>query len=661
MDQLIQFSVSGLVLGCIYAIAASGLVLTYTTTGVFNFAHGAVAGLCAFAYWWLTVDQGLPIVLAIVLVVAVIGPVLGVVLERVVFRQFQQASVETTLVVTIALTLFFLGLTNQLFDPREGRQLPLLLGDRTIELGPILLTWDEVLTAILAAAVAGFLRFFLFQTRIGTTMRAVVDDPSLAELAGAKAVAVARASWALGFGLAGLSGILFASGRALAALVLAFFVLNAYAGAMVGRLQSLALTFAGALGLGLLEGLTNVRYLYPPFLDDSTFWNRFRLAIPAIFLLVAMLALPATRLRSGARAGRDDPAVPNLRTSIIAGAGFVAFVALLTEVLTEQRVIDFNRGLVFSVAVLALTLVTGYGGQISLAPFLFMAVGAVVMANVGAGNSPFGLIVAGVVCAPLGVAVALPALRLQGLYLALATFAFALAGRDLIVGDDRMLGRNPKTVGRPDFGIFDTTSDQAFSIFLAAVFAVIAIGLLAFKRSKYGRAIVAQRDSEIAIATLGLDIRLPKMALFAASAAISGVAGALLGGYSTVVADINFDPINNLVIFLYAFVGGVTSISGAFLAGLLYAALTVLQSENPSLGGVVFAAIGAAAVALGRQPNGIAGLLIDQGKRVRRRWAATSPVPANPPTAASTPAPPPSPPSSGASRPDVLAGEGTSA
>src|SRR5690349_20047855 len=123
-DQLLQYGFSGFVVGCIYAIAASGLVLTYTTTGVFNFAHGAIGGLCAFVYWWLTVEHDLPPLLGLVVVVLGLAPFIGVSLERLVFRRFTGAPVETKLVVSMALTLFTLGLTNQLFDVVVARRLP---------------------------------------------------------------------------------------------------------------------------------------------------------------------------------------------------------------------------------------------------------------------------------------------------------------------------------------------------------------------------------------------------------------------------------------------------------------------------------------------------------------------------------------------------------
>lgn len=622
LEQIIQFTIGGVVIGCVYAIAASGLVLTYTTTGVFNFAHGAVGGLSAFVYWWVTVHFGLPPIVGVPIVVLVFATGFGALLERVVFRNFRSASIETTLVVTVALTLFVLGLSQQLFDPLTPRALPPLLGDGTIELVGVRISYDEVLALVLAGAVAMFLRALLFGTRLGTNMRAVVDDPQLAQLSGAQPARIASASWMLGSALAGLSGILFASGQPLNAIVLTFLVLNAYAAAMAGRLKSLPATFVGAIGLGVVQELTNID-AYRSLIDiipgvEQEFGNRLRLAIPALFLFVAMLVFKQGRLRSDRVASQNHPKVPSLRTSIRWAVGFIALVAAIQLVLPEARYLDVNRGLVFAIVMLSLVLATGFGGQINLAVYVFMALGATTMGSLFGGTSPLGLLLAMLVPVPIAILVALPTLRLQGLYLALATFAFALAARELILGDRRILGTSPQLVGRPRLGPLDSASDGAFMILLAAVFAVVGIGLLSLRRSSFGRRITAIRDSEPACATLGLDVRGAKLVVFGGSAAIAGLGGALFGGLNTVVTDVNFEPIFNLQVFLFAVVGGVTTISGALIGGLLFAALAALQTEQPALGGLVFACIGGAAIALGKQPNGLAGMLFERLGALRR-------------------------------------------
>src|SRR5207302_11303029 len=127
MTELLQFTLFGLMLGCIYAIAEMGLVLTYTVTGVFNFAHGAVGMLAAFVYFQLRVRADMPTALAAALVVLVFAPLAGLVIERL-MRRFRGADYATSLVVTIALTVGLLGLATRVFDPRVGRFVPYLFG-----------------------------------------------------------------------------------------------------------------------------------------------------------------------------------------------------------------------------------------------------------------------------------------------------------------------------------------------------------------------------------------------------------------------------------------------------------------------------------------------------------------------------------------------------
>jgi branched-chain amino acid transport system permease protein len=123
---------------------------------------------------------------------------------------------------------------------------------------------------------------------------------------------------------------------------------------------------------------------------------------------------------------------------------------------------------------------------------------------------------------------------------------------------------------------------------------------------------------------------------FALSGFIAGCAGALYGGMSGAVQGTSFDPIHSLVVLLFAYVGGVTSVLGALFAGLLFALLEYTQTNVKEAGGVVFMAVGAAAVGLGRQPNGIAGVVLDIANGLRRpapagaRPAAASPPPIEP-------------------------------
>ncbi|HVV38189.1 MAG TPA: ABC transporter permease [Acidimicrobiales bacterium] len=619
MTELLQFTLFGLILGCIYAIAAMGLVLTYTVTGVFNFAHGAVGMLAAFGFYELHVNDGWPTPLAIVAVVFVGAPLAGVVVERL-LRRFQGADYATSLVVTIALTVGLLGIALRAFDPGEARLSPYLFGNHRIVIASVPITYDRIAQVVIAIAVAIGLRVLLFNTPIGARMRAVVDDRELASLDGVRSLFVARFSWMIGFMLAALGGVLFAGGQNLSAIALTLLVLNAYGAAMIGRLTSFPMTIVGALALGLIQELTNVSWLYP----DQAFFLRLRLAIPGLFLIVAVLLVPSFRLSVGRIVGRDEPAVPTLRKSLLSAVALVVFVAVFVNAIPAEQRRHVVGALVIATIALSLVALTGLSGQVSLTQYLFVGLGAFVTGSISHGHSLTGMLLGGLLCAVVGALVALPAVRLRGLHLALSTFGVALVGRELILGDERILGQGGLGVGRPSIFGINLGSDAAFAIWCAVIFAVFAVLIGVLRRSWFGRRLTAIRDSELAAASLGLGVRTTKVAVFAFSAFIAGCAGALFGGWQGAAQGLQFDPINSLVIVLFAYVGGITTVAGALVAGALFALLNYAEATFPSIGGVVFIGVAAAAITLGRQPNGLAGIGLDAVRQIKRRLPRTA-------------------------------------
>ena len=124
MDQFFQLTVVGLVVGCVYALAATGLVVTYTTSGIFNFAHGAVAAVAAFAYWDLAVSHGWPHWLAALVIVLVLAPAFGALVERFAMRRLGSARLEVQLAVTVGLLLLLIGVANAVWDPSRPYTVP---------------------------------------------------------------------------------------------------------------------------------------------------------------------------------------------------------------------------------------------------------------------------------------------------------------------------------------------------------------------------------------------------------------------------------------------------------------------------------------------------------------------------------------------------------
>jgi branched-chain amino acid transport system permease protein len=622
LERFTQVTLVGISAGSVLALSASGLVLTYTTTGVFNFAHGAVGMVAAFLYYELDTEVGLPVPVALAIVLLGVAPAMGLVLERI-MRSFRGAPPGTTLTVTIAITILLIGIIQYVFaaEGAEQRTAPYLFGDRFVTIAGARLRWDAVAYAVVAVLAAIGLRYLLKITRTGVAMRAVVDNPDLAALTGAPPITIARTSWILGSFLAALAGVLYAPTVApLEPVNLTFFVLAAYGAAVFGRLRSLPLTFLGAIILGLIQGYA------PSSFPRTELWNHLQVGVPGVFLFLVLMALPEAKLTVGRLVGRDVPPVPGLRTSVVRAAVFVPVVWLLATI-AGDAILDLNRALIYGTLILSLVLLTGYSGQISLAQYVFYGLGAFAMGKVAGGDSILGMGAAAAIAVPLGVVIAVPALRLQGLYLALVTFALAQVSEAVIFQDTRIYGKGGITVGRLELLGIDFRSDEAFAVLCAIVFALVAIGVLALRRGAFGRRLSAMRDSQAACATLGLDVRRTKLAVFALSSAIAGLAGALHGGLGFTASQLEFAPLYNVLLFLFAFVGGITTVTGALVGGVLFAALPYVQSEYPEYAGLVFAVIAVTALALGKQPNGMAGLVYawtGRGRRVAR--PATDPA-----------------------------------
>src|SRR6266498_3651441 len=112
MHDLLGFTIVGIVTGAIYAVAASGIVVTYTTSGIFNFAHGAIGMFMAFMYWELRVHRHWPAPLALVVVLFVLSPIFGAVIERILMRRLYAAPMRVAIVTTLALYLFLIGVAS---------------------------------------------------------------------------------------------------------------------------------------------------------------------------------------------------------------------------------------------------------------------------------------------------------------------------------------------------------------------------------------------------------------------------------------------------------------------------------------------------------------------------------------------------------------------
>ncbi|MCA1727011.1 MAG: ABC transporter permease [Actinobacteria bacterium] len=613
MEVFITFTVFGLATGAVYAVAASGLVVTYVTSGIFNIAHGAIGMFSAFLFWQLHAAWNWPTLWAFLAVILVLAPLMGAVIERVLIRNLRGATIAQSLVVTVGLMVLLLGLAQSVWPPGASRTVVGLFTPKGIHLGEVFVSGHQLFTMAAGIGVAIFIYVFLNRTRVGVAMRAVVDDRNLASLTGARPDRVSQLSWAIGSSLAGLSGILLAPILSLNVITLTLLIVNAFAAAMMGRLKSLPLTFAGALALGLIENYA-IGYL-----RLSGWLAGLQPALPTIFLFLMLLLLPESRLRAGRLVGAVTPPVPSGRRALTGAVALVAAMWGITLFLGVGDVSSVAQGLGLAIIMLSLVLLTGYGGQVSLGQMTFAGVGAYVMAKVGGGESIVGYLVAAIVAGGLGAVVALPSLRLQGLYLALWTMAFALLVEKVFF--DKVLGLSSIPIRRLEVFGMSFASDRAYVVLLAAMFGLVGMMVLAIRRGPFGRLLMAMRDSPVACATLGLSLTRTKLSVFMLSAAMAGLGGALYAGALGQVGSVEYLMLQSLPLLLLAVIGGITTVSGALIGGFTFALLPILQAHFPQIAGLQPLLIGAAAISVGRNANG-AAFQISEGLRkvLPERW-----------------------------------------
>ncbi len=418
-------------------------------------------------------------------------------------------------------------------------------------------------------------------------------------------------SWAMGSSLAALAGILIAPTLQLAVIPLTLLVVNAYAAAVIGRLRNLPMTFAGAILLGLAESYA-VGYI--PL--DVEWLSNIRPAIPVLILFAALLLIPHAKVAHLVRRKRDWFPAPRLRRVVVCGGVLIAVAAIFGPTLSSPTLFTANRALALGIIVLSMVPLIGYANQLSLCQLSFGGVGAITMAHVAPDGNPLGLLAAFAIAGAVGAFMALPALRLRGIYLALATAAFAvMLDRWLFTLPDI----HPFGIEIPLFGIgggineprihfwgINFTSDDAYLILLSIVFTLFALLVVAIRRSSYGRMLLAMRDSEAAVATLGLRLTTAKLSVFALSAGMAGVGGALLGGVYGNASASYFTFFEGLPVLLLGVVGGIGAVSGAFIGVFLLGLFEALGRDNPSLVNFLAVLPGLAGIGLARNPGGLA-------------------------------------------------------
>lgn len=621
MHDLLPFVVIGLVSGSVYGLTAMGLVLTYKTTGVFNFAHGAVATGAAYLFFELQSRRGLPWPAALALSVLLIA-VMGAPVMESIGRLLRRTPVATQVVATVGLLLAIQGVVVAIFGA-SAMSFPAYLPTATVRLPGVLVGADQIVVFAVAAVLAVVLFAFFRWSRLGLSMQAVVDNPDLVGLAGTDPVRVRTFAWAIGLGAAALSGVLLGPSVGLNAPLLTLLVVQAFGAAAIGGFTSLPLVYVGGLVLGVLAAITTK---YAPEHDAL---RGMASSLPFIFLLGVMLLVPR-RLAARTAARRAAPARPRPMPAAVRRGLPVAVVALAAAVpaLVGTRLPVYSSGVAYVVLFASLALLVRTSGQTSLCHAGFAAVGASSFSHFAHGAGiPWllALLLAGLVAVPVGALVAVPAIRLSGIYLALATFGFGVLLQQLVYRTRFMFGRSgPLSVPRPaGFG-----DDTAYYYVILAVAVVCCAAVAWLTQQRLGRLLRALADSPLALGAQGVDVNVTRVLVFCVSAFLAAVAGALLAALSGSVDVAPFDPFQSLLYLAVLAVAGSGQLRAAVVAAALLAVVPAYLAGSDAVATyepIVFG-VGAVVVALAEAGRDELTALVRRGADRGRARLARGPV-----------------------------------
>ncbi|MFJ2768725.1 ATP-binding cassette domain-containing protein [Streptomyces sp. NPDC087300] len=637
MSDLLGFVLSGLVSGALYALLATGLVLSYSASGLFNFAHGATAYLCALAFYELHSGFGWPAVPTALLLVLVVAPGLGWGLDRLMFRKLARVGETAQIVATIGLLVALPALGLWVVELLEDAGASVKPAENQFGLpgvGPsparswqlmdgVGIDSDQLITWVATVVVAVGLWVLMRHTPLGLRLRAAVDNRSLVELRGMSADRLSSVAWMLSSGLAGLAGVLATPLLGLSSHDFTLFLFVSATAAVLGRFLSIPLAFAGGLGLGVLQNLVAG---YADFAEKIT---GFRTAVPFLILFAGLLFM-TRRSRTAGTAAVDAPPVDYLagRSWARRWGPWTAAAALLAlsfyTVTTPFWSGILTQGLAISLVFVSFTVVTGLGAMVSLAQATFVTGAALVAGLLMSHGWPFAgaALVGTCAAALLGALVALPALRLGGRSLALATLALAFLADQVLF----QLGwlRNGDTgweIPRPVVGPVDLSDDRAMGVAMVVLVTAVVAALAALRNSPSGRAMLAVRSAPAAAMASGVSVVRTKLLLFTLSAGLAGFGGVMYASFNTRITATDFTAMTGLIWLAVAVAAGVRRAQFAVVAGLVFAIVphlvTDYVTESVHVPVILF---GLAGLALANDPDGYCAAI--SVRRHRRRVRA---------------------------------------
>ena len=623
---MLEFRIAGLVLGGIYAIASAGLVITYTASGILNFAFGAMAFFIARFYYFLHTQQNWPIAAAAVVSIGLAGPLMGLFLYGALFRHLRFSAPLIKVVATIGLLVALPALATTIFGSEAVNQAPGLAPEpvRVFQFLGVPVTLDQVIVYICVFVTVVVGAIVLRFTDIGLKVRAMVDSPAMTDLSGTNPGLVSGGVWAVSVFFAGLTGVLAAPIIGLDAGNYTLLVAAALAAVIAARMRSLPV----AVGVGLLMGIaTSLAQRYLP--SNSQWTAEIIDAIPFAVIAVVLIYNLARRGQVGeidSVGGPLDRAITPQGESKLAGSAssaletgslslvskytgpllLIVVAAALPEILQGYWVGLVAQVFAYAIIFLSWTVVTGEGGMLWLCQITFAGIGAITTAELATSYGwPVlaGVLAGGFIAMLVGLVIGLLSIRLGDLYVALVTLTFGLLVETLVFTLPRFVNSGlGLSLNRPSFA----SSDRAVAYLCLTAFVLIALFIVNFRRSTAGLAMNAVRWSDAGARTIGVGAVRMKVAVAALAALIAGLGGGLLAVAQTSVLPNEYQTFLGVVWLAVVVTIGIRSTAAAMMAALSFVMLPALsQAYLPSwTGNLLPVFFGLGAVSAAQHPEG---------------------------------------------------------
>ncbi len=601
----------GLINGLSVALIAMGIVLVYRSSRVINFAVGDL-GVPAAALLAVMVGQHNVPYWPGLIGALLIGTLSGTVIELAVIRRLFKAPRVIVLVATIGVAELARAVTYTLPDYRTGQlqtQYPTPISSHW-QIGSVTVKGSQLLVLIVVPIITAGLWWLLGHTHFGDTVRAAATNSDLSRLTGISPKLMSTGVWTIAGFLSAAAVILYATSQGSAELVSIGpeTLLIGLTAALIARMTSFPRAVLGAIVVSVVSQVLTFNF------PNSTGLVQFILFLVVLVLVAARSRADDAGGESFAFAPRVPPVPERLREiwwvrrmpQVLAGFALVVAVAIPIFVHESARHQTYAMILAFALCAVSVTVLTGWGGQLSLGQMAFAGIGALMAAAFVRGASldigwhstriirgtipqvPFVLAIflgATVACL-VAVAVGAGALRVRGLLLAISTLAFAIAAEQYIFAQPLFSGGSGNlTVEFPrgKLGPINLASyNRNYYYFVLASLVIVLVLVGHLRRTGIGRAIIGVRENERAASALTVSPTRTKLTAFAVAGFVAGFGGALLGGLVVTIgySERFFRVDDSITLVSLAVIGGLGSLTGAVTGALWVIGLPAFWPQN---------------------------------------------------------------------------------